>query len=108
MTKAQQDSGFAPIVFDPKAFVGQRSAVDPNFKAAYEALEDEFSTLDVLLQARRSAGLSQAEVAQRMGINPASLARIEASLGSRKHSPSLATLRKYANACGMQLRISLA
>ena len=48
-----------------------------------------------------------AEVASRMGINPASLARIEGSLGSRKHSPSLATLRKYAQACGMHLTISL-
>ena len=71
------------------------------------ALQDEFSTLDALLRARKAAGLTQAQVAMRMGINPASLARIESSLGSHKHSPSLATLRKYAQACGMQLTISL-
>ena len=40
-----------------------------------------------------------------MGIAPASLARIEASIGSRKHAPSLATLRKYAQACGKKLAL---
>jgi len=30
-----------------------------------------------------------------MGIKPSSLARIESSLGDRKHSPSLSTLWKY-------------
>ncbi len=96
---------FAPVPFDPLAYAQQRSQTDPAFKAAFEALDDEFSALDVLLRARKEAGLSQAEVAQRMGIAPASLARIEASLGSRKHAPSLATLRKYAQACGKRLAL---
>lgn len=98
---------FAPVAFDPLAYAQQRGAADPVFKAAFEALEDEFSALDVLLRARKEAGLSQAQVAQRMGIAPASLARIEASVGSRKHAPSLATLRKYAQACGKRLALGL-
>jgi len=53
------------------------------------------------------AGLTQAELAQRMGIAACSLARIEASVGSRKHAPSLATLRKYAAACGRRLSLGL-
>ena len=92
--KQLSDEKFAPVAFDPVAFARERSARDPQFKAAFEALEDEFSALDVLLRARKEAGLTQADVAQRMGIAPASLARIEASVGSRKHAPSLATLRK--------------
>ncbi len=104
--KAAGDS-FAPVPFDSASFIKQRSAKDAAFKLAYAALQDEFSTLDALLRARKAAGLTQAQVAKRMGINPASLARIESSLGSHKHSPSLATLRKYAQACGMQLTISL-
>ncbi len=55
----------------------------------------------------QGGGLSQVDVATSMGIEPSSLARIEASLGSQKHSPSLATLRKYARACGKQLSIQL-
>ncbi len=77
-------------------------------KAAYDALEDEYAALDALLKARMKAGLSQAEIAKRMGIKASSLARIESSLGSRRHSPSLSTLRKYASACGKKLIIKLA
>ena len=111
MIKSKQkamDDPFSPVPFDPAAYIKRRSAKDAVFKSAYTALHDEFSTLDALLRARKDAGLTQAQVATRMGINPASsLARIESSLGSHKHSPSLATLRKYAQACGMQLTISL-
>ncbi len=78
---------------------------DPAFKRAYEALEDEFFALDVLLQGRRDAGLTQTEIADRMGIKQAALARIEGSLASRKHAPSLTTLRKYAAALGCKLEI---
>ena len=35
------------------------------------------------------------------------VARIEASLGKKSHSPSLNTLRRYADACGMKLVIQL-
>lgn len=98
---------YAPVPFDPTAYARKRSAADPAFKTAYQALADEFAVLDQLLRARKAAGLSQAEVAARMGIAPASLARIEASVSSRKHAPSLNTLRKYAAACGRRLSISV-
>ena len=78
---------------------------NPKVKAAYDALEDEYAALDALLTARHKAGLTQVEVARRMGMKPSSLARIETSLGSHKHSPSLETLRKYAAACGKKLVI---
>jgi len=94
------------IPFDPAAYI-KRSLKNQAFKAAYDALEDEFSALDALLQARKQAGLTQAEVAERMGIAQSALARIESSLGSRKHSPSLATLRRYADACGKKLTIAI-
>jgi DNA-binding XRE family transcriptional regulator len=84
-----------------------RDIQNPAFRAEWDALADEFAALDVLLDARRKAGLTQAEVAERMGVSQPALARVEASLGSRKHSPSLATLRKYAKACGKHLEIRL-
>ena len=77
---------------------------DPAFRTAYDALEDEFVALEALLSARKTAGFTQAEVADRMGIKPSALARIESSLG---HSPSLETLRKYARACGKRLEIKI-
>ena len=42
-----------------------------------------------------------------MGVSQPVLARIESSLGKKDHSPSLNTLRRYANACGMKLVIQI-
>ena len=99
---------YEPVAFEPKKYARQRSKKDADFAEAYTGLQDEFAALDVLLQARKAAGLTQAEVAARMGVNAASLARIEMSLSSKKHSPSLDTLRKYAKACGKSLTIAIA
>src|SRR3954452_8943394 len=79
----------------------------PAVKAEYEAQAEEFALLDELLKARRRAGLTQAEVAARMGTRTPAVARLEAGGGSRKHSPSVATLRKYARAVGCRLEIRL-
>jgi DNA-binding XRE family transcriptional regulator len=98
---------FKPIVFDPKAYASQRSLSDSVFKQTYDALENEFAALESLLQARKEAGLTQADVAAKMGISPSMLARIESSLGNRKNSPSLATLRRYASVCGKKLIIQM-
>ena len=99
--------GYDPNPFDPSKYIAERCAKDEEFRMACEESQDEFLTLDILLKARKSAGLTQAEIAYRMGMNPASLARIESSIGSRKHAPTLTTLRKYAEACGMKLTIVL-
>ena len=107
-TKLNTQPGvYAPVAFDPAAHAQQRSAADPAFKAAYDEAEEEFAALDALLRARQRAGLSQEQVAQRMGVKQSALARVESSLGSRKHAPSLATLRKYAQAVGCRLEIQL-
>ena len=98
---------YKPVPFDPKQYATDRRKVDPAFAAAYGALEDEFAVLDALLKARNAAGLTQAQVASRMGVSQPVVARIESSLGSKKHSPSLNTLRRYASACGMKLQIQM-
>jgi transcriptional regulator with XRE-family HTH domain len=79
----------------------------PEVQAAYEALGPEFEILRQMLQAREDAGLTQAQVAERMGTKPPAVTRLESSLSSGKHSPSLATLRKYAEAVGCRLEVRL-
>ena len=79
----------------------------PAVKAEYDAQAEEFALLDELLRARRRAGLTQAEVAVRMGTKAPAVARLEASGGGKGHSPSVATLRKYAEAVGCRLEIKL-
>src|SRR5260370_11894611 len=79
----------------------------PGVKAAYEAQADEFALLDEMLRARRRAGLTQAEVAKRMGTMTPAVARLESGGGRQRHSPSLLTLRKDAQAVGCRLEIRL-
>ena len=78
---------------------------DPATKTAYDEIEPEFSLLRQMLKARQEAGLTQADVAERMGTKPPAITRLESSLGSGKHSPSLATLQKYAQAVGCKLQV---
>jgi len=80
---------------------------DPAFQKEYDALEEEFLLFDELLNARKEAGLTQADVAERIGTKTSAIARLEAGGGSNKHSPTVATLRKYAEAVGCRLEIRL-
>jgi DNA-binding XRE family transcriptional regulator len=81
-----------------------RMLKNPAVRKEYERLEkEEFALLDLLLAARREAGLTQAQVAERMGTQPPAVARLERALASGKHSPSVATIRRYLAACGKQL-----
>ncbi len=80
---------------------------DPEFEKEYDALEEEFALYESLLQARHLAGLTQADVAERMGTKAPSVARLESGGGSKRHSPSVSTLRKYAEAVGCRLEINL-
>jgi predicted transcriptional regulator len=81
----------------------------PGVRAELERLErEEFTLLDALLKARHDAGLTQAQVAERMGTQAPAVARLERALASGKHSPSVATLRKYVKACGKRLVLQVA
>jgi transcriptional regulator with XRE-family HTH domain len=42
-----------------------------------------------------------------MGTTKSAVSRLEASLRDERHSPSFATLKKYANACGKRLVVQL-
>ena len=76
----------------------------PGVRAEVERLErEESALLDALLKARQDAGLTQAQIAERMGTQAPAVARLERALATGKHSPSVATLRKYVKACGKRL-----
>jgi transcriptional regulator with XRE-family HTH domain len=71
----------------------------------YDRLDEEFVLIEQLIKARLRAGLSQAQVARRMGTQAPAICRIE-SIDS-KHSPSIRTLQRYAAAVGCDLELSL-
>lgn len=81
----------------------------PRVRKEVERIErEEGALLDLLLKARQEAGLTQAQIAVKMGTQPPAVARLERALATGRHSPSLATLRKYAQACGKDLILHLA
>ena len=80
-----------------------RALARPGVRKAYDALADEFSFIDQVLRARREAGLTQAEVAGRTGTTQSAIARLES--GAARHSPSIATLQRYANALGYRVEV---
>lgn len=75
---------------------------DPNYRREYEALEEEFSLVAALIEARTRAGLTQEQVARRMKTTQAVIARLEGG-GSK---PSTRTLERYAEATGSRLKIT--
>ena len=81
----------------------------PAVRAEVERLErEESALLDALLKARQEAGLTQAQVAALMGTQAPAIARLERALATGKHSPSVATLRRYVKACGKRLVLQVA
>lgn len=81
---------------------------NPEVRKEVERLErEEMPMLDEILKARREAGLTQAQVAERMNSSVPAVSRLEnALLTGGKPSPSLDTLKRYANALGKQLKVS--
>lgn len=75
----------------------------PEFREEYEKADAEFSLIEELIRARSEAGLSQAELAKRIGTTQSSIARLEGG----GVSPSMSTLRRYAQATGRRLEVSL-
>ncbi len=75
---------------------------DEEYRAAYEGLEEEFTLVRAVIEARMQAGLTQAELAERMKTSQSAVARLE----SGRVKPSAATLEKLARATGTRLKIS--
>ena len=74
---------------------------DPEYVAAYDALEEEFAIAEALIVARSQASMTQEDVAKAMGTTQAAIARLE----SGRSMPSTRTLQRFADATGTKLRI---
>jgi len=87
----------------PLKRLAKRWMKEPGFKAGYDALDEEFALASQLIDARSRAGLTQAEVAEKMGTSQSTVARLESGTAM----PSLSTLRRFAQATGARVRITL-
>jgi ribosome-binding protein aMBF1 (putative translation factor) len=76
---------------------------DPEYRQEFEALEPEFALVREVIGARVRAGLTQEQLAQRMGTTQSAIARLESGRGS----PSIKTLKKLASVTGSRLVVRL-
>lgn len=75
---------------------------NPEYRAAYDALDEEFTLAAALIEARSRAGLTQGELAERMQTTQSVVARLEGG----HVMPTTRTLEKIAKATGSRLKIS--
>lgn len=76
---------------------------DPEYAQAFADMEEEFQLVRELIKARIKSGLTQKQLAEKMGTTQSSVARLE----SGSSLPSLRSLKKYAYATGSKIKISL-
>lgn len=73
----------------------------PDAQAAYDEAKREGELHDLLISMKEKAGINSKELAQRLGITPPAITRLE----KKPHTASLTTLYRYADACGCELKI---
>ena len=92
---------YNPVAHNQKSFL-EKASKRRGFREAYDALEAEYALAHEMLSARTRAGLTQEAVADRMGTTKSAVSRLESA---GKHAPSVASLKKYADAVGCTLKI---
>lgn len=79
----------------------QEQLQDPGFRAEYEALQPEHAIIQAIIDARKTAGLTQKELSERAGIAQGDISKLE----NGNANPSIKTLQRLAAAMGMTLKI---
>lgn len=74
---------------------------EPKYRKAFEALEEEFVLASAVIDARTRAGLTQLQLAKKMGTTQPVVARLE----SGRTRPSMRTLERVAKATGSRVLI---
>lgn len=74
---------------------------NPEIKAEYDALEPEFAIIQAMIDARKSTGITQKQLAEITGIAQGDISKLE----NGSANPSLRTLQRLAAGMGMKLKI---
>ena len=80
----------------------ERASRDGEFKVAYDALEEEYELRRGVISARIEKGLTQAELADRLGTTQSAVSRLE----SGEFNPRVETLSRLAGVLGVEFRIA--
>ena len=86
---------------DYKSYV---KSLDEKSKEEMETIEEIASIVGIMIEQRKSLGISQRELASLCGMPQSSIARVE----SLKTSPNLETIIKMMGVLGLKLQVSAA
>ena len=81
----------------------QKALRMPEVKEEYDALAPAFNMKRKMIAMRKQAGLTQEQMAERLGTKKSNISRLE-SIGS-EISPRLSTLEQYAHALGYSIKV---
>jgi len=79
----------------------QEQLQDSEFRKEYEALQPERAVIQAMIDARKSSGLTQKELAERTGIAQGDISKLE----NGNANPSIRTLQRLAAGMGMTLKV---
>ncbi|HYR12265.1 MAG TPA: helix-turn-helix transcriptional regulator [Longimicrobium sp.] len=88
---------------DLDRYIAERATREPEFADGFERGRQAFMLGAMLLAARQQAGLTQAEVARRLGTHKSAISRME----NHAEDIRLSTLQRYAEAVGCFLSLEL-
>ena len=74
---------------------------NPEFKAEYEALDNEFAIIQAMIDARKTSGMTQKQLSEKTGIAQADISKLE----NGNANPSLRTLQRLANGMGVKVKL---
>jgi transcriptional regulator with XRE-family HTH domain len=80
-----------------------RAFINPEVKAEYDLLDSEFALIGTLLSMRKKSGLTQDEIAKKMGTQKGNISRLEKG----SSNPSWKTIQNYAHACGFEISMKI-
>ena len=76
---------------------------NPAVAAEYERLGPVYELVGAMVDARHAAGLTQGQIAARLGTTQSAIARLE----NAHHLPSLEMVTRYAAAVGRKVNVQL-
>ena len=88
---------------DVERYISRRKKTDPRFTEGFEEGYRDFEIGVLLRRAREAAGLTQEELAERIGTKKTAISRME----NHAEDIKLSTLRKVTHALGRRLELTL-
>jgi len=76
---------------------------DSELKKEYEKLGPEFALVEMIIEKRMAKGLTQAQLAKKIGTKQSAIARLE----SGSYNPSINFLQKVAHGLNARLEVSI-